>query len=1460
MITQNELDISNQSYTHKDFYQIFPEILEIATQLSNNGWDPSSSNESDPGVILLKLLAFIADKNNYNIDKNILECFMVSATQEDSMKKLCDMMGYNMKYYNSATVRVGFMWVGDGLPETGEVDRYNTRITLPKFTQLKNENGDINYFLTEPVILNHKNVTEYGEAIEGKWEDITINDSNLIKLFNLDDNRRFYMPESVIAENGIWIWNAEDTDADDNPTDTWTRVDNLNIQQPNKPVWKFGYDSRKKLPYILFPEDIAELIGEGLRIRYTRTSGVDGNIIADVLTALSGKTTVTLQSSNGEEEKEITEGNNTYLIISNPSYTSNGINKETIDDAYESFKKTIGTFDTLITCRDYANAIYKMTVSETNKSNLVSNIQVSDIKDDINFTNKIATFNDFGLVYLDTPQLNVFNQVDDFAHLPTADSSQEGLFYLTKDTGNYYKCIQSGSNYAWALTDEILLKGINNFDLYFYPLNPVSSLVKPENYNSTFRPNTTNLYNIKNQLEEYKTLSHQIKQINTDDKYSSSLHNIYLIKNYYSLKAKISTTYKVSKFEGTQIIENIKIALYNNFNSRKLDYGEEIPFDALANTIKNADYRISSVYLEEPDLTTKVMMGNSLEKIVLSADDVHSDNFYNYLLSKNIIAGRLPLFDYDTRFDYCFGQKNSNDSKIYGAEYSKDAYSTDGTTYTDSTKNKTAITYITTSLMIPRNTGGDSGYKLKENEQIQLLAPNFRSTETYPVYVNYFIKLNTAVATVIGADTEYKLGTGEYIWFNYTDSNNIVQNVKYTNNTKEVNGVIVDNKFSGIIKPNFDLQDSETYYDPTQHDYRKKEDLPSGVPGMFTLEGTEQIEIRDFVKTDLKSSPTYCYWKTNNNNELQFHPTNPASNKEFEYILDNNEYFFYTDSGKNVLVTLGSGTKLTLYYPEGYNNTDNGNVIWRLSSEVSSTSNELNIDDIYSKGIGAFADTDWVTKKFNQYNWLRIYENQIINLGEGDIIKNFTDQTNIDSSWKVVPLNFEYNSQKLPVFTNIDNAKWQIRTVLNLNLGPNQTQTLVTEDGVEQKIIIYGNAWYEKKDNSGNPVYLTTAELEQPENIKWINIKEKPLTTAIKEFEDVSLRSNYLFQQSGGKNISAHIYNLDGSPKDNFMIYPFEQSECVVNYPEGSEYDSENIYFEGLNKKSNYVNISLNDFESVDLPVYIPKQNAVKDTAFGLFMVYYVPGKDINTEAKYPVITNKFSINYLLRNHPSKIITALPTADEENYEEYKDLWVWVPDNTKTQTQIIGQPHYGIYKIIKEETTPGADTFTYSWDEITVSTNDYICTEYKDRDATTYIPNTPNADVIIKPGINIIRVHKGGLIFIYRNEDNQGSLTLSNIDVINLQEEDTLKSGINFKLFNLSVSKAKDLMIALEQITGEEKFYYNCPMSDSNEIDVEIIDPSFFFNYNNICNKFVLSQIDTNTLDIQIAKSSRSAKW
>ena len=104
-ITEKDIELQNTSYINKDFAQIYPEVLDLAKSLTSE-WDPTVTNESDPGVVLLKVLTAIADKLNYTIDKNTLEAFMPSAAQEESMRKLCAMLGYSMKYYQSAETTV----------------------------------------------------------------------------------------------------------------------------------------------------------------------------------------------------------------------------------------------------------------------------------------------------------------------------------------------------------------------------------------------------------------------------------------------------------------------------------------------------------------------------------------------------------------------------------------------------------------------------------------------------------------------------------------------------------------------------------------------------------------------------------------------------------------------------------------------------------------------------------------------------------------------------------------------------------------------------------------------------------------------------------------------------------------------------------------------------------------------------------------------------------------------------------------------------------------------------------------------------------------------------------------------------------------------------------------------------------------------------------------------------------
>ena len=220
--TSSDIQIENKSYTNKDFSQIYPELLDLVKKLTNK-WDPETTNESDPGLVLLKLLAFIADKNNYNIDKNILEQFMPSVTQEENMRKLCDMMGYNIGYYRSATTDISFTYLGgnDTLDKVLGINQEDGSTSTPTSstmfhikafdTSFKTEDNIV-YTLLEDIEITDSQFSDTKRAIQGQIKALNLNqgsttssEATKIQLYNLDENNRIYIPDVMVAENGIFI-------------------------------------------------------------------------------------------------------------------------------------------------------------------------------------------------------------------------------------------------------------------------------------------------------------------------------------------------------------------------------------------------------------------------------------------------------------------------------------------------------------------------------------------------------------------------------------------------------------------------------------------------------------------------------------------------------------------------------------------------------------------------------------------------------------------------------------------------------------------------------------------------------------------------------------------------------------------------------------------------------------------------------------------------------------------------------------------------------------------------------------------------------------------------------------------------------------------------------------------------------------------------------------------------------
>ena len=611
--------LSNMSYTNKSFQDVYEEMLELAKKISYR-WNPSESNESDPGVVLLKLCAILADKLNYNIDKNVLECFPVSVTQESNARNLFAQLGYFMHWYKGASTNIQIAWKDT---DTGYV--YN----LPRFSMVSNDDNSIVYTLVEDCSISADGSTATCSAIQGVIQDFMINGDSLITTANLDSNNRIYFNSYNIAENGIFIKNALFG------YDDWKKVDNLNIESFGKPIYKFGVDPYDGVCYLEFPEDAYDIFGDGITIKYIVTDGEDGNISARVINKFfNDPSAYYVDTDNNEQSLLLTTAN---INVTNLDSARNGENPETIEDAYKNYQKTIGTFNTLVTLRDYNNAIR---TAKINNVNIVSNGFVTDRTNDIQCSYKIVT---------DVQDIQkIVNAVEDNSNEEPSMLAFDLKLYLLENISSSDNIIQSTNN-------------INNSSNIY---NSTFNMIDNTDYSESYEVDM-----IKQYLNESKSLQHDFQHLLSD--------KLCMIKNKYPIECKIIPQYKLTAVQAANVRANILKALYNNLNSRKVEFGQEITYDEIYNIILNCDERIKSVMLGNIEYTTyavyfdsetdtyKEVEINSLDNFITGYYNPDDERFYYDYdgSSSQRYSNKITLVD-DIYYKDCVSEENSTTKTI----------------------------------------------------------------------------------------------------------------------------------------------------------------------------------------------------------------------------------------------------------------------------------------------------------------------------------------------------------------------------------------------------------------------------------------------------------------------------------------------------------------------------------------------------------------------------------------------------------------------------------------------------------------------------------------------------------------------------------------------------------------------------------------------------------------------------
>lgn len=988
------MDINNKSYINKDYQTIYPELVDIVSKLTN-AINLRQTNESDPMVVLVKLMAFIADKLNYNIDINTLLSFMPTTTQDSSFRDLADINGYTMQYYKSASTRINIMY-------TGELEEGKDYTFKPFETTFTDASGEIIYTLVgdlsgigKSVTISKQGDTSIGIIYEGNAVDFSINNVNTVQLANLDSEHRLFLPEVMIASNIICVKNASSSDWGE-----WEMVDNLNIYKPLEKKFKFGFDSVRNLPYIEFPDDIDELIENGLNIKYFKTSGASGNIIARRLNTVKSGV-----------PKGITD--TTKLFVSNIQSTSNGANIETIEEAYKNFKKTVGTFDVLTTTRDFANYLYRLTDNITSYP-LVSNVQVTDRRTDVNLAHQVVTFDEFGT----------------------------NITYAYEKNG----------------TSNI----ITPFDLVLYPLQYVNNITDDDTYNSTFTPTSlTMVSNLIDELEGAQAMSHTYQFIPElkNDNYT------YLYKNMYSLNCRISTIYKVNNVEQAEILYNVRKALYDTFNAREVEYGKPIEFDELLETIVGSDTRIKNVSLDEPEVTTKRCV---------NLDNPTIEDDYTRRVAYNVLAGRVELYEYDKTFDYKFGQTSIN-----------------------LLKNITSVTPEFTPTLTKAT------LKLGTNQVVQLYAQSYGVDFSALVGVNYIWD-----GAEVAPDTTYIIKANETLRLS-TVTNGVQKNFEYGNGT--------------IIKTNFKLIAGTGNIDIGGVKYK-------------TLGTNEKISFLKPIEVTLNKQLN-AYWFVNNaKNELFDTSTNVD---EWEHILDENEYFFYTDAQKTQLNVLGSGTKLVT----------NKKGDWTLNRD-----SLVSLETFNSEDISTYGAINWKSITFTTDTYIKAQEQQILTLIEGDSVNLISDNSSASlslgnklKSLRGYKLKYVSNGEEGTV-DGTGSTEWFIRTRLDLSILPNTAQLLKPNEKIwyNDNTTKIENTWVMSSYPIQSSTINTFTTLEN-EKLYTYTLTPQTYSTTTETNKELELDANGSYVVSL-ENLTSITLNVPNVPDKDccFMLYIDKQDATTM--------------------------------------------------------------------------------------------------------------------------------------------------------------------------------------------------------------------------------------------------------------------------------------------------------------------------
>lgn len=603
-----KIDYSTQKidYTSKDYVAILDDLINSIPGITQK-WN--STDQNDPGMILVKLMSIIGDMLFFNQDMQSLEVYPNSVTLRKNAASIYKLIGYKMRWYKSATL------------EANVINTFSNSATLPRFCTFKTDTG-ITYTTFDQYELP-SNMTNNGtetlvELVQGtpvtpvrtssspypeagrSWHSIYGYN------YTTDDiiNNRIYLKDNNIDQSHIILV--------DDQNEVWELRENIYLTTDVGRFFEFGVDVNDDV-YIELVDYYTNFNINKFKIFYIKSDGESGQIYANTLKAITGN----VWSRQGSDQ-------NIYNVSSFIHFThydsTLGYNPETPDEARKNSVKYQNTMDTLITLADFERAVLRepgvANVRATDLTNdpgesiefSVGNINMDytqSMEDGVTLRSEIIDQADYDLLsnYLKDKSKYPLTTYQ----LKLADCNQDGEvneddlkcleYYIKGDPADIDKTGYIGIQ---KIKD---IEMLNGFTVKLYILrNDIGEQMNEESFESM----------ILSDLEDYKILPLSLKvDLNSINKY------------YWTITGSFFTKQPLSRDELQSIIVRINNQLRFQYSVEKVNFNTLINYKEIIETILAVDSRILMVDLDP--IVYKDYEGNEISKSELTGNYTYTE-------------------------------------------------------------------------------------------------------------------------------------------------------------------------------------------------------------------------------------------------------------------------------------------------------------------------------------------------------------------------------------------------------------------------------------------------------------------------------------------------------------------------------------------------------------------------------------------------------------------------------------------------------------------------------------------------------------------------------------------------------------------------------------------------------------------------------------------------------------------